>query len=163
MGVSAIPGCGQKGLICNIVNFIADQFVYFPLIQNWIGPAGYFRNPADIPDYLEFSVFLPYLNGEKKDSTYATLKNNFSSLNAALFVMFNEDTVIYPKETAWFWQLQADGSVLPVNQTDFYKNDLIGLKTLDEAGKVTYLAFDGNHLQFTDEQIKDVIAPFLMK
>ena len=163
MGVSAIPGCGQKGLICSIINFIADQFVYFPLIQNLIGPAGYFRNPADIPDYLEYSVFLPYLNGEKKDSNYATLKNNFSSLNAALFVMFNEDTVIFPKETAWFWQLQADGSVLPVNQTAFYKDDLIGLRTLDEAGKVTYAAFDGNHLQFTDEQIKDVIAPFLKK
>lgn len=77
--------------------------------------------------------------------------------------MFTEDTVIYPKETAWFWQLQADGSILPVNGTDFYKNDYIGLRALQEAGKVQYESFEGNHLQFTEDQIKNVIVPFLLK
>lgn len=108
-------------------------------------------------------MFLPFVNGEKQGKNTESVKNNFSSLNAALFVMFSEDTVIFPKETAWFWQLQKDQTILPVNQTDFYKNDLIGLRTLEEAGKVTYLEFEGNHLQFTEDQINNIIAPFLMK
>lgn len=70
-----------------------------------------------------------------------------SALNGALFVMFSEDTVVYPKESEWFWELQSDmTTVLPVNETDLYKNDMIGLKALDEAGKVTYDTFKGNHL-----------------
>ena len=114
-------------------------------------------------NYLQYSVFLPFVNGERKDASVEMLKSKFSNLNAALFVMFNQDTVIYPKETAWFWQLQADGTILPVNQTDFYKNDLIGLKTLDEAGKVQYASFEGNHLQMTNDEITNIIAPFLKK
>ena len=50
--------------------------------------------------------------------------------------MFDADTMIYPKETAWFHELQADGSILDVKQTKLYQEDHIGLRTLDEAGKV---------------------------
>ncbi len=71
--------------------------------------------------------------------------------------------MIYPKETAWFHQLQVDGSITPVEDTEFYKQDLIGLKTLNEAGKVQFLEFDGDHLQFSEEQITDIIVPFLKK
>jgi hypothetical protein len=37
-----------------------------------------------------------------------------------MLVMFDEDTVIYPKETAWFQSLDKKGNVLPLNGTDFY-------------------------------------------
>jgi hypothetical protein len=30
------------------------------------------------------------------------IKDRFTELNAAMLVMFDSDTVIYPKETAWF-------------------------------------------------------------
>ena len=130
MGVSKVPNCFD-GLICGVINFVAKELVYFSIVQNWIGPAGYFRNPSDLVDYVNYSVFLPYVNGEKQDSNTEAVYTRFSSLNAALFVMFSEDTIIYPKETAWFSQIQADGTILPVNQTSFYQNDLIGFKTLD--------------------------------
>lgn len=150
MGVAAIPNC-IDGFLCSVINFVAKQLVYFQIVQDWIGPAGYFRNPSDLSDYINYSVFLPYVNGEKQDNNTEAVYSRFSTLNAALFVMFNQDTIIYPKETAWFWQLQADGRILPVNQTDFYKNDLIGFRTLDEAGKISFESFDGNHLQFNDD------------
>jgi len=51
--------------------------------------------------------------------------------------------------------------VLPLNQTDFYKTDLIGLRALEEAGKVQYVEFPGEHLQFTEAQIDAIIVPFL--
>ena len=80
-----------------------------------------------------------------------------------MFVMFTGDTVVYPKESEWFWELQADGTILKVEDTDFYKNDNIGLKTLMEAGKVEFVEFAGQHLTITDAQIENIIAPFLMK
>jgi palmitoyl-protein thioesterase len=75
--------------------------------------------------------------------------------------MFSNDTMIFPKETSWFHQYQADGTILPVTETDFYKNDNIGLKVLNEAGKVKFEEFPGDHLQFTDEQVHNIIVPFL--
>jgi hypothetical protein len=51
-------------------------------------------------------VFLPYLNNEAGDeATKATNKERFSALNSAMLVMFSEDTVVYPKESEWFQQL----------------------------------------------------------
>lgn len=52
---------------------------------------------------------------------------------------------------------------MPLNETDFYKNDNIGLKTLNEAGKVTFSSIVGNHLQFTEKDIENIIIPALEK
>jgi len=101
MGVAATPNCFE-GFFCNILNFIVKNLVYFQAIQDLVGPAGYFRDPNHLTEYLDYSVFLPYVNGEKKGNMTEAVHERFSSLNAALFVMFSEDTVIYPKETAWF-------------------------------------------------------------
>ncbi len=83
-------------------------------------------------------------------------------MNGAMLVMFDADTVVYPKESEWFWEMEADGSVTKVEDTDFYKNDNIGLKALNEAGKVQFLSFPGQHLTITDDQIDNIISPFLM-
>jgi len=85
----------------------------------------------------------------------------FSDLNGALLIKFTEDTMIYPKETAWFQTVDANDVVQPLNATDFYNKDYIGLKNLVEAGKVKFEAFEGNHLQFSKTQISEIIIPFL--
>ena len=64
MGVADIPHC-FSGPFCKIVNAVARDFVYTGLIQNMIGPAGYFRDAEHTKQYLNGSVFLPYLNNEE--------------------------------------------------------------------------------------------------
>jgi len=76
--------------------------------------------------------------------------------------MFTEDTMIYPKESEWFQQLNLDGSVQALADSDFYKNDNIGLRALDEAGKVIYSSVVGDHLQFSEDYVNDTIVPFLL-
>jgi len=127
--------------MCDIIDFIADNLVYFDVVQNFFGPAGYFRDPRDLEKYLADSVFLPLTNNERDYD--ANINKRFGELNGAMFVMFSEDTVVYPRESEWFWELQADGSILKVEDTDFYKNDNIGLKTLMDAGKVIFEEFEG--------------------
>ena len=107
MGVDAVPHCFE-GVACKIVNTVAKKFVYSEWAQNWIAPAGYFRDVANIKGYLKGSVFLPALNNENQsqNAEYAALRTSrFSSVNAAMFVMFDSDSVIYPKQTAWFQAL----------------------------------------------------------
>ena len=45
MGVTEVPECAN-GQICQYVNYVARNLVYFKLIQNYLGPAGYFRDPT---------------------------------------------------------------------------------------------------------------------
>jgi palmitoyl-protein thioesterase len=53
--------------------------------------------------YLKDSVFLPYMNNEEGATmTLATQKDRFSSLNGLLLMMFEQDSMVYPKESEWF-------------------------------------------------------------
>ena len=107
MGVDAIPNC-YEGFMCNIINSIAKKLVYLDTVQNIFAPAGYFRDVNNMSKYISKSVFLPALNNEHsthkgKLSDIALMrKGRFTDINQAMFVMFEQDTMIYPKETAWF-------------------------------------------------------------
>lgn len=120
MGVDKVPHC-FSGMVCSLVNQVVDVFVYMGLIQDVIAPAGYFRNTKNFKAYQKGSVFLPSLNNESLDEdeevgAKATRKDRFSALNGALLVMFTEDTMIHPKETAHFQSPSADGkTVLPLD------------------------------------------------
>lgn len=162
MGVMAIPHC-FSGAFCNAINYVADEFVYFKLFQNIIAPAGYFRDPAQLERYSEDSVFLPYVNNEAgSEDDKALVKSKFTSLNNILLVMFDQDTMIHPKETAWFQQMDVEGNVMELDDTDFYNQDFIGLKEMVDAGKVTFDKIDGDHLQFSAADIQNTFVPFLL-
>lgn len=59
----------------------------------------------------------------------------------------------------------ANGNVnvmLNMTQTDLYQEDWIGLKQLNQQGRLQFLSIPGNHMQFTLEFFaKNVIAPYL--
>ena len=47
-------------------------------------------------------------------------------------------------------------------ESPIYLEDWIGLRALDEAGKLVFLDTDGNHLIFTDEWfIENIVLPYL--
>lgn len=138
MGVDSIPRCYQ-GIFCGMCNWVIKSLVYTPFIQNWVAPAGYFRDVQNFDKYVKSSVFLPTLNDEwAMTSEFSALrKNRFTALNNVMLVKFEDDHVIYPKETAWFQSLDRDGkTVLPLNATHFYSEDYIGVRELNEAGKI---------------------------
>ncbi|THF98841.1 hypothetical protein TEA_001773 [Camellia sinensis var. sinensis] len=76
---------------------------------------------------------------------------------------FQHDTVLIPKETSWFGYY-PDGAfdpVLPPQQTQLYIEDWIGLKTLDDAGKVQYISVPGKHLGISKSDAQKYIVPYL--
>jgi palmitoyl-protein thioesterase len=48
-----------------------------------------------------------------------------------------------------------------VLQTQLYIEDWIGLKTLDEAGRVKYISVSGNHLGISRSDMKKYVVPYL--
>lgn len=61
--------------------------------------------------------------------------------------------MIYPKETAWFQELDTKGNVKPLTESDFYNEDYIGLKKLNDDGNLTFISLPGDHLQFSTEDV----------
>ena len=49
-----------------------------------------------------------------------------------------------------------------LRETPLYTEDRIGLKTLDEAGKLHFLSVEGNHLEFSrDWFIQEIVNVYL--
>jgi len=145
-GVAAVPYC-STGMWCKALTYISEHLSEYKTIQDDLNPASYFRDPSKLTQFMADSIFLPYLNNEKDFSQ--TKKQQILNLNHAVFVMTNQDDVVYPRESAIFGELQADGTVLNRVDTEIWKQDLLGLKTLEDAGKATFLAIDGAHVEFT--------------
>ena len=162
MGVAVLPRCtGLLAYLCMPFNYITRMVVYTSVIQNNVGPAGYFRDPYNYDDYLKGATFLPDLNNEK-NRTLSIIKENYENLEKILLIKFEDDTMIIPKETAWFGFYDKDGETLvKMEDMDFYKNDYIGMRRLNEKGNVIFESFPGDHLQFNHTQIDNVIIPAL--
>ena len=63
-GVHAFPHC-ESGTWCDTLGFIIDNYDYDTEIQDKVNPAAYWRDPANLDDYMAKSIFLPYVNNEK--------------------------------------------------------------------------------------------------
>lgn len=161
-GTASIPFCGS-GLICILLDNLIKSEIYTNFVQEHLAPSGYLKIPTDISDYLKGCKFLPKLNNEVSNKTNSTYKERFSSLENLVLIMFEHDTILIPKETSWFGYY-PDGAfnpVLPAQETTLYTEDWIGLKTLDEAGKVKFINVSGNHLEITQSDMKTYVVPYL--
>lgn len=162
-GTASIPLCGS-GWICILIDTLIKSEIYSNYVQEHLAPSGYLKIPTDIDDYLSGCRFLPKLNNEIVSERNSTYKERFSSLQNLVLIMFKEDTILIPKETAWFGYY-PDGtfdSVLPPQETKLYTEDWIGLRTLDEAGKVKFVSVSGNHLAISRSDMKKYIVPYLI-
>ncbi|XAR54182.1 Palmitoyl-protein hydrolase [Bertholletia excelsa] len=161
-GIASVPFCGS-GILCILVDYLVNLAVYSSYVQRHLAPAGYIKIPTDIGKYIEGCRFLPNLNNERVHHRNSTYKKQFSSLQNLVLIMFEQDEVLVPRETSLFGYY-ADGSwsiLLPAQETKLYIEDWIGLKTLDEAGKVQFINVSGGHLQISVSDMKKHILPYL--
>jgi len=158
-GVAKIPQCTWD-LVCWPINFIADKLVYFYLVQHFVGPAGYFKNPGDFTDYQKYSSFLANLNNEV-DNKNPEYKERMINLDKVVLIKFNADTMILPGETAWFSFYDANQNLVNYKDTELYKQDFVGIKTLDERGAINFASLPGNHLNFSYSDIDRLMIPAL--
>ncbi|CAG8591605.1 16551_t:CDS:2, partial [Racocetra fulgida] len=129
-GISDIPGCEGNDGWCKLMRSIASQGAYSGYVRNHIIQAQYFKDPKRLDIYLKKNIFLPDINNELevKNETY---KKNLVTLNKLVLIRFTEDTTLKPGDT-------AVRNVVPVREQKLYKEDWIGLKTLDEAGRLVF-------------------------
>lgn len=161
MGVSAFPGCFSQekplGTVCKALAETLGDLAYSSVIQGILFQADYFRHNVgpDATRYLKNSQ-LAHWNNENPDMVKPEYKTNFLKTNKFAMVKAAKDSMVYPNENE-HWGAMDDAPhgnvILQMNQTKFYKEDLFGLKTADEAGKIFFEETSGNHLQFTKEEL----------
>jgi len=165
VGVAGFPNCNPAGLlgpVCDTLAHVCGDLAYTDLTQNLLFQADYFRDPMRVhTDAYKSHSQIAQWNNEGV-SVNATYKANFVSVSKFIMVKALADTMIFPNEGE-HWGHFADGSlktVVPMRETEWYKQDLFGLKTVDEAGKIQFNTTTGNHLQFTRDQLLSWVKDF---
>lgn len=159
-GIVEFKACGDSDFLCKGAMALLRFNTWSSFVQNRLVPAQYYRDPA--PDqyekYLESSNFLADINNERelKNVQY---KKNLAGLSNFVMVMFEEDTTVIPKETAWFEEVNGTES-LPLRARQIYKEDWIGLRELDRRGALRFRQVPGDHMQLTQKNLNKTISEF---
>ena len=80
------------------------------------------------------------------------------------FLLF-QDVTVEPRESSHFefYAPGQDKEILPLRESALYLEDWIGLKQMDEAGKLHFYDIPGGHLQLSLEWFKtEIIHKFFM-
>jgi len=157
-GVGSFPGCPVERMFCRAFAEFLGALAYKPLIQDHLAQANYFRDPKKIDQYLEGDRFLADLNNEVQlNSTY---NDNWAALNSVCLVKAEGDTVVVPNDSEWYGFFE-DGSfddIWGFKETPWYKDDLFGLQTLDNANRVFFNVTEGNHLDFATDYLLNLVG-----
>uniref|UniRef100_A0A673LD10 Palmitoyl-protein thioesterase 1 n=1 Tax=Sinocyclocheilus rhinocerous TaxID=307959 RepID=A0A673LD10_9TELE len=123
--------------------------------------AQYWHDPLNDDLYKKHSLFLADINQERVVNE--TYKKNLMSLNKSVMVKFLQDTMVDPVDSEWFgfYKPGQAKELETLQESAIYTEDRLGLAEMDSAGKLVFLATDGDHLQFTREWFNDNLLPYL--
>jgi len=163
-GVFGFPNCpGEIDIFCDLVRDLLNYGVYADFVQGFLVQAQYWHDPLHYDTYVEKSRFIAEINNEKpeKNATYA---ENLAKLENFVMIKHNQDTMVEPKESEHF-EYYAPGQaevIVPLRESPIYLEDRIGLKALDEAGRLHFYEVEGDHLQFSrDWFVQEIIRVYL--
>mmetsp|Transcript_12920 Transcript_12920/g.25741 ORF Transcript_12920/g.25741 Transcript_12920/m.25741 type:complete len:311 (-) Transcript_12920:46-978(-) len=161
-GVFGMPRCTEPAFLCDTMRQLLEMGAYLSIVQSRLVQAQYWHDPLHHDEYLKDNIFLPAINNElgTKNATYS---GRLSQLENLVLVMFENDTMVIPRESAWFG-FYKDGQgkeVETLEDSRLYKEDWLGLQALNEKGKLHKLQSPGNHLQMPKGYFEDNIIPFI--
>ncbi len=144
--------------------YISD-ILYLSMFQRYVSIAGYWHDPLNHEKYLECCRFLPYLNNEKKHCHSDLFKDNILKLHNMVLIKALCDEIIDPIESTHFgfYELGSDETIETVFESEEFKQDILGLKTLFQEGRLHFRETNGNHYDTvaSEENFVQNILPFL--
>jgi len=116
----------------------------------------YWKDVYNYSGYLQENIFLADLNNER-DVKNPTYRNNLLSLKNLVLEFSITDMIVVPRQSAWFemYALGQEQEVIPLTQSDQYIDDWLGLRTVDESGRLYLFTTDCPHQDYPRDQCKD--------
>ncbi len=164
-GISSFRDCALTDWVCKGAMSLLRSNAWSSFVQGRVVPAQYYRDPANYDKYLENSNFLADINNERalKNVQY---KKNLAGLANFVLYMFENDTTVIPKETAWFEEVNGTEST-PLRARKLYSEDWIGLRELDRKGGLKFRTAPGDHMQLSgellDQTFREFFGPYAKK
>ena len=159
------PQGGQFGglgeLIPSWLSVVFNGLPYSEPLQNGLSISQYWRDPYNLKEYLEESTFLADLNNERLQKN-ATYKRNIKSLKSMVLIYSEADEIISPKDSGWFATFAPfsgpgeKGVVIPLQERLLYKLDFLGLRALDESGRLQMHVSDCSHADHPTQACKHI-------
>lgn len=166
-----IIGISQGGLLArcyvekysHILNPVHSLITYgtphMGIYVDWINLhyLEYWKNPYKYDEYLKTNDFLVYLNNEKTHQNYDLYKNNIIKLDNFALIWSSIDLIISPFQSARFefYNISEAYSnkpmplnVIELKQSNNFKEDKIGLKTLNKLNRLYIERYDCLHEEF---------------
>jgi len=78
-----------------------------------------------------------------------------------VLVKFTKDTVIIPRETAWFEYYDEHDKLVNLTESKFFKDDYLGIRYLYENKRISFIEIEGIHLEFKDSDLNKFVIPAL--
>ena len=125
-----------------ILNFVK---IYSPEMQAKYSFTNYWRDPINYKLYLENSTYLSALNNEKALNNEN--KKNIESLKNFVMVFSPFDTIVIPPQSAIFSLYDSNLDIIPLSDTELYKEDWLGLQKIDKENKLWLYKTNCTHME----------------
>lgn len=141
---------------------LISEFVYEDAVQDVVSIAGYWRDPYQLDKYMSRCRFLPDINNELpvRNETY---RANILKLNSFVMTYSDVDEIVVPGLSGWFLGFKPKSIVVESwNETRQFTEDLLGLRTLWEQGKIHQFISHVPHGESDHKPNKDFIFQNIM-
>lgn len=163
------PQAGQygAGFLHLVFPGLVKETVYelfYSKVGQHTSVGNYWNDPYHQPLYETYCMFLPYLNNHKQSKKSEEFKANMLRLKRLVLIGGPDDDVITPWQSSQFGYYNANETVIELRNQEIYKDDKIGLKSLDESGRLHVLSVPGvNHFNWhmNVSVVDDYLLPYL--
>jgi len=143
-----------------------NELMYNSFFQTFISIASYWRNPTILDTYLTCCSYLPIINNEFWCNEESTIhRQNIRNLSNFVMIWSPNDLVLSPPESAKFSFYDEDFNVVPLEHTELYKNDSLGLKDLNYRNALHIYETNCSHIDHRNpvcfDQLSDILKRFL--
>jgi palmitoyl-protein thioesterase len=158
-GISQFRECASSDWLCKGAMALLRFNTWSSFVQSRLVPAQYYRDPAEYQAYLDGSTYLADINNEReiKNQQY---KKNLASLTKFVMFLFEDDTLVHPRESAWFGEVTAEDEKIPLREREMYNEDWLGLRELDEKGGIVFRSITAEHMQIPEQVLNDTMREF---
>lgn len=161
-GVFGLPDCPQK-IFCDYIRYVLSTAAYDKSIQEHLVQAEYWHDPINEDQYRAKNIFLADINNER--TINQTYKDNLLDLDHMVLVEFlQDDKVVPPASSAFeFYKTGQSVEIEPLESSRLYQEDRLGLKELNDSGRLHIIRVPGRHLQFHIDWFMANIAEVYLK